>query len=83
MDINAVTGVVIDAAIRLHSRLGPGLLESVYESILAKDLERRGLYVERQKVISFDYEGLHFKAGLHRVVNNYSGPEVPPRLRVK
>ncbi len=40
--------------------LGPGLLESVYEVILARDLTRAGFHVERQKPISFDFEGTHF-----------------------
>ena len=42
------------------SGLGPGLLESVYEIVLARDLARRGLQIERQKPISFDYDGLRF-----------------------
>ena len=60
-DLNSVTGAVVDAAFRIHSELGPGLLESVYETILARDLARRGLHVERQKPISFDFEGLYFE----------------------
>jgi iron complex transport system substrate-binding protein len=46
-DLEEVTGEIVDAAVKLHMRLGPGLLESVYESVLAKELERRGLKVER------------------------------------
>lgn len=61
MELNTVTGNVIDAAIRIHSRLGPGLLESVYETILARDLAARGLHIERQKPVSFDFEGLWFE----------------------
>ena len=41
-------------------RLGPGLLESVYELVLAKELERRGLKVETQKPVSFEFDGLRF-----------------------
>ena len=44
--------------------LGPGLLETVYKSLLAKSLERRGLVVERQKNVAFDFEGIHFDDGL-------------------
>lgn len=62
--LDDVTGAIVDAAYRLHAGLGPGLLESVYESILARDLQRRGLLVERQKPISFEYDGLHFNEGL-------------------
>lgn len=58
--LDDVTGIVVDAALRLHRGLGPGLLESVYELVLARDLARRGLLVERQKLVSFDYDGLHF-----------------------
>jgi iron complex transport system substrate-binding protein len=53
----------VDAAFHIHSKLGPGLLESVYEMILAKDLERRGLSVERQKSIPIEFDGLHFEEG--------------------
>jgi iron complex transport system substrate-binding protein len=48
----------------LHSDLGPGLLESVYESVLARDLERRGFRAARQQLISFEYDGLHFRDSL-------------------
>ena len=56
-----VTGEIVDAAYRLHTGLGPGLLESVYEVILARELERRGLRAARQESVSFDYDGLHFR----------------------
>ena len=42
-EIDEITGQVVDAAFKLHTRLGPGLLESVYELVLASELERRGL----------------------------------------
>ena len=48
----------------MHRDLGPGLLESVYEAILEKILIERGLSVERQKRVTFDYAGLHFDDGL-------------------
>ncbi len=62
--LDDVTGEIVDAAYKLHTGLGPGLLESVYETVLARDLQRRGLLVERQKKVSFDYDGLHFDDGL-------------------
>ena len=62
--LDDVTGEIVDAAYKLHTGLGPGLLESVYETVLARDLQRRGLLVERQKPVSFDYDGLHFDDGL-------------------
>ncbi len=57
-DFNQITGEVVDTAYRLHSHVGPGLLEGVYESILAHALAKRGLHVERQKPIPFEWEGV-------------------------
>ena len=62
-EINEITGEIVDAAYALHTRVGPGLLESVYEMMLARTLELRGLKVERQKPISFEFEGLRFEEG--------------------
>jgi iron complex transport system substrate-binding protein len=62
--LDDVTGEVVDAAIKLHTGIGPGLLESVYEAVLARDLERRGLPVERQKIVAFEYDGMQFGEGL-------------------
>jgi iron complex transport system substrate-binding protein len=58
--LDDITGEIVDAAYKVHTALGPGLLESVYEMVLARELERRGLHVERQKPISVDLDGLHF-----------------------
>jgi iron complex transport system substrate-binding protein len=55
MKIDDITGTIIDLSVKLHKDLGPGLLESVYESILEKELQVYGLFVERQKPISFIY----------------------------
>jgi GxxExxY protein len=63
-DLDGITGAVIDAAMGIHRGLGPGLLESVYEAVLARDLTARGLSVERQKTVPFDYNGMHFEEGL-------------------
>ena len=62
--LDDVTGEIVDAAFKLHTALGPGLLESVYEAVLCRDLPRRGLQVERQKLVSFEYDGLRFDDGL-------------------
>ena len=62
-ELDEITGAVIDAAMKLHIALGPGLLESVYEAVLARDLERRGFRVERQKGIRIEYDGLFFEEG--------------------
>jgi GxxExxY protein len=60
-EINEITGAIVDSAYHIHTRLGPGLLESVYEAILARTLEKRGLLVERQKRIPIEYEDLYFE----------------------
>jgi iron complex transport system substrate-binding protein len=64
VDIDRITGQIVDAAIKLHMRLGPGLLESVYELVLARQLEGCGLRVERQKSVAFEFDGIHFDDGL-------------------
>ena len=56
MTENEISGDVLDAAIKIHRAFGPGLLESVYESLLSIELEKRGHKVERQKWITFEYE---------------------------
>lgn len=63
MDENEIGREVVDAAVKIHMALGPGLLESVYEIVLAKELERRGLSVKRQVVVPIEFEGLHFDEG--------------------
>ena len=62
--LDIVTGEIVDAAYKLHTALGPGLLESVYETVLARDLVRRGMKVERQLPLSFEYDGMRFSEGL-------------------
>ena len=59
-DINSISGEIIFAVIQIHQALGPGLTENVYEAILARDLKRRGYHVERQKRLSFEYDGMRF-----------------------
>ena len=59
-DIDAITGDVIDVALRMHRELGPGLLESVYETVLAGKLVQMGYLVDRQKAIDIEFEGLRF-----------------------
>ena len=63
MHINDVSGQVIDAAMRVHSQLGPGLLESAYQACLEYELRRRGLWVVRQLALPVRYEGIHVDAG--------------------
>ena len=54
---------VVDTAVQIHRGLGHGLLESVYEAVLAYELRKRGLEVDRQVVIPLEYQGLKFEEG--------------------
>ncbi|MCB1106270.1 MAG: GxxExxY protein [Cephaloticoccus sp.] len=62
-DINIISGQIVDAAMQVHTRLGPGLLESIYERVLAYELEKRGLKVDRQVAIPLRYDNLSFEEG--------------------
>jgi len=62
-DINVISGQIVDASLYIHSKLGPGLLESVHETILSKGLERRGFKVERQRIVPIQFDGLYFEEG--------------------
>ncbi len=64
MNAEETSAIVVDTAYHLHRGLGPGLLESVYESLLTGMLERRGLRVDRQVLVEFDFDGIHFSEGL-------------------
>lgn len=55
-ELNFLTGRIVDAAFRSHSKLAPGLLESVHEAVLERDLIRQGFHVGSQKPISFERE---------------------------
>ncbi|WP_293372068.1 GxxExxY protein [Nevskia sp.] len=57
MDDEEIGRIVIDAAIEVHRELGPGLFESVYEQVLAAELESRGLRVRRQQSVPIFYKG--------------------------
>jgi GxxExxY protein len=61
-DIDRITGDVLNAAIGLHRALGPGLLESVYEMVLAGQLARLGYKVDRQVPVDVEFDGLRFEA---------------------
>jgi GxxExxY protein len=61
--MNALTGIIIGAAIEVHRILGPGLLESAYEACLAFELNERGLRVERQLELPLYYKKMHLDCG--------------------
>ncbi len=63
MTENEIGKMVIDAAVEVHRHLGPGLLESVYESALCYELGQRGLHVERQVAIPVAYKEVTFEMG--------------------
>lgn len=60
---NEIAKEIVDAAFKIHHSIGPGLLESAYQAILVFELQKRGLYVEAEKPIPIDYEGVHLDAG--------------------
>ena len=61
-DVDEITRDVIGLAMSIHRDLGPGLLESVYEAVLAAALSRMGYHVERQRPVDIEYDGLRFEA---------------------
>jgi len=63
MTENEIGKVVVDAAIAIHKALGSGLYEIVYEVVLAYELKKHGLNVERQVPVSIEYDGIKFDEG--------------------
>ena len=62
-ELEQIAKDVVDAAMKLHIALGPGLLESVYTVLLEKKLQERGYSVEREKAIPVEFEGVKFEMG--------------------
>lgn len=63
MTENELSKIIVDISYKIHTRLGPGLLESVYEAILYHELTKKGLKVERQKPIPLIWDGIHLDIG--------------------
>ena len=63
MDLDQLTGQIVDAAMRVHSRLGPGLLESTYEACLFYELHKRGLRADRQVELPVTYDEVTLDCG--------------------
>ena len=61
MELDDITGAIIDTSVWVHRKFGPGLLESLYEAVLTCELRRRGLRVERQRLISISYDGIEIE----------------------
>jgi GxxExxY protein len=89
-ELDDITGAIVDSSLKIHMGLGPGLLESVYETVLTRALERRGFRVERQKIIRFEYDGMVFEEGFRldllveeRVVVEIKSVETLVRVHAK
>ena len=63
MQHNEISGQIVDAAIKVHSTLGPGLLESAYHACLVHELHKRGLHVESQVSLPVNYDGVKLDVG--------------------
>ena len=90
MNENAIGKEVVDAAVKVHRELGPGLLETVYEVVLARELERRGLRVERQTPVPITYGGMRFEEGFRadiivegKVILELKSVEQPSKVHAK
>ena len=62
MEIDGLSAEVVDACVQIHRELGPGLLESVYELVLAGELSLRGLKVDRQRPVDIAFNGVAYPA---------------------
>ena len=63
MEIDQITGIVVDSAMKVHTAIGPGLLEGVYEICLTHELRKRGLRVEQQVMLPVLYNGIEIPSG--------------------
>lgn len=62
-ELEALASLVVDCGFHIHKELGPGLLESVYEAVLAKRLPNNGLQIDRQKPVEIQFDGMTLKEG--------------------
>ncbi|RLS38875.1 MAG: GxxExxY protein [Planctomycetota bacterium] len=91
MDLNHISGTIVDASIKVHSSLGPGLLESVYLKCLQYELRKRGLQAESEIPVPVVYDGVHIETGYRLdllveyevIVETKSVDEVPPLLKAQ
>ena len=63
MDISDISGQVVSSAIKVHTALGPGLLESAYKACMAHDLRRRGLSIEVEVPMPIEFDGARIDVG--------------------
>lgn len=76
--LDDIASDVIDASMAIHRDLGSGLLESVYQVTVARSLEKRGLIVEQQLAVQFEYDGMVFEEGFR--VDLLSQTKLLPRI---
>ena len=63
MHENEVARIIVDVAYQIHTKLGPGLLESVYEAVMMHELRKRGLHVEHQVAVPVEWDGVYLDLG--------------------
>ncbi|MEI8371302.1 MAG: GxxExxY protein [Planctomycetota bacterium] len=63
MHENEVARIIVDVAFQIHTKLGPGLLESVYEAVMMHELQKRGLHVESQVAVPVQWDGVRLDLG--------------------
>jgi len=63
MTENEIAKIVVDAAFKIHTKLGPGLLESAYQAILAYELRKRGLAIQTETMMPVNYDGITIDLG--------------------
>ncbi len=63
MNENEIANIIVDACVKVHKALGPGLLESLYEEVLAYELRKRGLEVDQQRPLAVIYDEVTMKVG--------------------
>lgn len=90
MTENDISRVIVDVAYKIHTTLGPGLLESVYETVMEYELKARGLSVERQRGIPVVYDGMKLDDGFRadlivngRVIIELKSVELLPPVAFK
>jgi GxxExxY protein len=80
MHENDIATQIVDAAYKIHTKLGPGLLESVYQAVLTHELRKRGLTVETEQPVPIVYEAIHFEIGFSAdmIINDKDIVELKP-----
>jgi len=63
MTENEISKIVVDRCFKIHTTLGPGLYESVYENVLSYELRKSGLRIKRQQILPVIYDGIKMKMG--------------------